>query len=103
MPSNLDRMGLRYTPFCFTEQGLTMLSCVLNSERAIAVNIQIIRIFTRMREMLSAHKDVLLQLEQLERRITGHDKDIQQVLECIKSLLNPEQPPRVIIGFKRND
>src|SRR5882757_7328506 len=57
--SNLDKQGLRHAPFCFTEQGVTMLSCVLNSERAISVNIRIIRIFTRLREMLLTHKDIL--------------------------------------------
>ena len=57
--SNQDRRGLRHAPFCFTEQGVTMLSCVLNSNRAIQVNIQIIRIFARMREILSTHKDIL--------------------------------------------
>src|ERR1700744_1077828 len=50
--SKEDKRGLRYAPFCFTEQGVTMLSCVLNSQRAIAVNIQVIRVFTKMREML---------------------------------------------------
>ena len=73
--SKEDRRGLRYAPFCFTEQGVTMLSCVLNSERAIAVNIQIMRIYTRIREMLLTHKDILLKLEQLEKKVTGHDED----------------------------
>jgi hypothetical protein len=73
--SKEDKQGLRYAPFCFTEQGVTMLSCVLNSERAIAVNIQIIRIFTRMREMLLTHKDILLQLEKIERKLGQHDED----------------------------
>ena len=58
--SNSDKMGLRYSPFCFTEQGVAMLSSVLNSETAIRVNIQIIRVFTKMRELLSTHKDILL-------------------------------------------
>ena len=58
--SNSEKMGLRYTPFCFTEQGVTMLSCVLNSQRAIEVNIQIIRTFTKMREMILTHKDILM-------------------------------------------
>src|ERR1700704_4479372 len=61
--SKSDMHGLRYAPFCFTEQGVTMLSCILNSERAIAVNIQIIRIFTRMKELLTTNKEILLQLE----------------------------------------
>jgi len=59
--SKEDKQGLRYAPFCFTEQGVTMLSCILNNERAIEVNIQIIRIFTKMKEMLLTHKDILFQ------------------------------------------
>jgi phage regulator Rha-like protein len=101
--SKEDRQGLRYAPFCFTEQGVTMLSCILNSERAIAVNIQIIRIFTRMREMLLTHKDILLKLEQLEKKVTGHDEDIRLIFEYLKQLLTPPQEPRAKIGFKRNN
>lgn len=102
--SNLsDKMGLRYAPFCFTEQGLTMLSCILNSDRAIAVNIRIIRIFTRMREMLLTHKDILLKLEQLERKVDRHDEDIQLIFNYLKQLLNPPQTPRRKIGFIQND
>ncbi len=56
--NNGDKMGLRYSPFCFSEQGVTMLACILNSERAITINIQIIRIFTKLREMISTHKDI---------------------------------------------
>lgn len=66
--SKEDKKGLRYAPFCFTEQGVTMLSCVLNSERAITVNIRIMRIYAKMREMLSTHTDILLKLEQLDRK-----------------------------------
>ncbi len=62
-----DKQGLRYAPFCFTEQGVTMLSCVLNSKRAIATNIRIIRVFTKMRETLLTHKDILVKLEQVEK------------------------------------
>ena len=73
--SNEDKMGLRYAPFCFTEQGVAMLSSVLNSKRAIAVNIQIIRVFTRMRQMLMTHKDILLKLEKIEKKVSTHDAD----------------------------
>lgn len=97
-----DKMGLRYAPFCFTEQGVTMLSCTLNSERAIAVNIQIIRIFVKMRELLSAHKDILLQLQKLEQKVTAHDGDIQIIFEYIKQLINPPQQPRNRIGYRRS-
>ncbi len=74
--SKSDQMGLRYAPYCFTEQGVTMLSCVLSSKRAIEVNIRIIRIFTRMREMLGTHKEILHKLEQLERN--DIDQDIKK-------------------------
>jgi hypothetical protein len=67
--SNSERMGLRYAPYCFTEQGVTMLSCVLNSKKAIETNIRIIRVFVKMREMLLTHKDILLKLEQFEKLI----------------------------------
>jgi len=95
-----DRKGLRYAPFCFTEQGVTMLSCILNSGRAILVNIQIIRIFARLREMVLANKDILLKLEQLEKQVTKHDGDMQVVFRTLRKLLNPPQEPRPRIGFK---
>jgi phage regulator Rha-like protein len=101
--SNREKMGLRHAPFCFTEQGVTMLACILNSDRAITVNIQIIRIFTRMREVLLTHKDILLQLEKIERKLTGHDEDIQLIFKYLKQLLNPPQQPRKRIGFKTSN
>jgi phage regulator Rha-like protein len=101
--SKSDRVGLRYAPFCFTEQGVTMAACILNSDRAIAVNIQIIRIFTKMREMLLTNKDIFLQLEKLEIKLAHHDKDIIIIFKYLKQLLNPPQPPRRRIGFRRND
>lgn len=101
--SNSDKQGLRYAPFCFTEQGVTMLSCILNSERAIAVNIQVIRIFTRMREMLLTHKDILLQLEKIEQKLSGHDEQIERIFLYLKQLLNPPNPPRERIGFRRSN
>jgi phage regulator Rha-like protein len=101
--SNSDKKGLRYPPFCFTEQGVAMLSSVLNSETAIRVNIQIIRVFTRMREILLTHKDILLQLQKMEKKMTGYDTDIALIFEYLKQLLNPPQPPRQKIGFRRKD
>ncbi len=97
-----DKMGLRYAPFCFTEQGVTMLSCILNSDRAIHVNIQIIRIFTKLREMILTNKDILLKLEQLEKKGIKQDEDIQMVFAALKQLLNQTQEPRRRIGFRRN-
>jgi hypothetical protein len=102
--SKEDRQGLRYAPFCFTEQGVTMLSCVLSSERAIMVNIQIMRIYTKMREMLLTHKDILLKLEQLESQTLQNTEDIQAVFEQLKQFLIPvEQAQRRWIGFRRKD
>lgn len=93
----------KYVPTVFTEQGVAMLSSVLKSETAIRVNIQIIRIFTRMREMIMTHKDILLQLDKIEKKLTGHDEDINLIFQYLKQLLNPPSPPRQRIGFKRKD
>ena len=98
-----DKMGLRYAPYVFTEQGVAMLSSVLNSERAIKVNIQIMRIYTKMREMLLTNQEILYKLEQLERKTDGYDMDIQAIFECLKQLLNPPQEARPRVGFRRND
>ncbi len=87
-------------PYAFTEHGVLMLANVLRSERAIQVSIRIIEIFVKMREMLSSHKDVLLKLEQLERKVTGHDDDIQLIFKYLKQLLAPPQEPRPKIGFR---
>ncbi len=86
-------------PNVFTEHGAVMLASVLNSDKAIEVNIQIVRIFTTMREMLSAHKDIMLKLEQIEKKVTAHDEDIQLIFEYIKQLLNEPQERTVIEGF----
>jgi hypothetical protein len=100
--------GIRKLPLAFTEQGVAMLSSVLNSETAIEVNIQIIRIFTRMRELLLTHKDILIKLEQMEKKmikqggkLQKHDRDIRLIFEYLKQLLNPPQEPRPRIGFRR--
>jgi phage regulator Rha-like protein len=101
--SKEDKQGLRYAPFCFTEQGVTMLSCVLSSDRAVNVNIQIIRIFTKMKEMLLTNKDILLKVQMVEHKLTAHDEDLKLIFEYLKKLLNPPQEPRKRIGFKPDD
>ena len=83
--------GIRYAPMTFTEQGVAMLSSVLNSERAISVNIQIIRIFTRMRELLSTHKEILQKLELLEKKDIEQDEKIMLIFEYIKQLEKDKQ------------
>lgn len=99
--------GTRYLPMAFTEQGVAMLSSVLNSPTAIDVNIQIIRVFSKMRALLLTNKDILLKLEQVEKKLmqqdgkmNQHDSDIHLIFEALKKLLNPPQAPRQRIGFK---
>jgi hypothetical protein len=98
--SNREVMGLRVPPFAFTEHGAVMLASVLNSNRAIQVNIQIVRIFTRLREVVLDNKEILLKLEQLERRTEKHNKDIEMIFTALRQLLDSEQSPREQIGFK---
>ncbi|MFZ9847078.1 MAG: ORF6N domain-containing protein [Flavobacteriales bacterium] len=95
--------GSRYLPLAFTEQGVAMLSSVLNSKQAIHVNIQIIRIFTRMREMLLTHKDILLKLEQIEKQVSIHSKEIQQIFAVLKQLIQKPIEPRKKIGYKNGE
>jgi hypothetical protein len=96
--------GSRKMPYTFTEQGVAMLSGILNSDIAIEVNIRIIRIFTKLREMLLTHKDILLKLEQLEKQVVENSEDIQMIFTALKKLLNPpEQDERRRIGFRRKD
>lgn len=95
--------GRRRLPNAFTEQGVAMLSSVLNSPTAIRVNIQIIRVFTKMRELMMTNKDILLQLEKAERKLTKHDEDIIIIFQYLKKLLNPPLPPRQRIGFRREE
>jgi ribosomal protein L23 len=105
--ANCDHLkNLKYSPnlpFAFTEHGAVMLASVLNSDRAIEVNIQIVRIFTQIKEMLLMNKDFLLKVEQLENKVTSHDEDIKHIFQALKQLLNPPQEPRKRIGFKPDD
>lgn len=98
--SNSEKMGLRKRPYVFTEQGVAMLSSVLNSERAVEMNIRIIRIFTRMRELLFTHKDLLLKIEQLENQVGHHNEAIQKIFNALKQLLKPPAVKREKVGFK---
>jgi phage regulator Rha-like protein len=98
--------GVRYAPMAFTEQGVAMLSSVLNSERAISVNIQIIRIFTKMREILSTHKEILQKLEQLEKKDVEQDEKLMLIFEYLKQLEKSKQEEleyknRKPVGFKQ--
>jgi hypothetical protein len=92
--------GRRSLPYAFTGQGVAMLSSVLNSDVAVEVNIRIIRIFTRLREMVLTNKDILLKLEELERQVIQNSEEIQIIFAALKELLNPPNAPREPIGFK---
>ncbi|WP_343702660.1 ORF6N domain-containing protein [Chitinophaga sp.] len=92
-----------HLPYVFTEHGVVMLASVLNSDQAIAVNVQIVRMFVQMREALLMHKDVLLRLEQLEKRVTVHDGQIELIFKHLRQLLSYPAEPRVRIGFRRED
>lgn len=87
----------KYKPYAFTEQGVAMLSSILNSDRAIQVNIQIIRVFTKMRHLLESHKEILNKLESLERKDIEQDEKIMLIFEYLKQL---EQSKREELEFK---
>ncbi len=93
------RGGRRYSPFVFTEQGVAMLSSVLNSERAIHVNIVIMRTFVRLRELQATYKDLADKLEELQEKYDGHDLKIQRVIKCIKELMTLPASKSRQIGF----
>jgi hypothetical protein len=91
------------SPFCFTEQGVTMLSCILNSKTAIEVNLRVIRVFVKMREYALTHKDILLHLAKLEKETKGNSKDIENIFAVLKELIEKQDKPllpRTPIGFK---
>jgi hypothetical protein len=90
----------RYLPLAFTEQGVAMLSSVLQSPQAVQVNIAVMRAFVRLRETLSLHKELAHKLTELERRIESHDESIQTLFEAIRQLMTPPAPPqKKPIGF----
>lgn len=90
----------RHLPLVFTEYGVVMLASVLNSPRAINVNVQIIRTFVRLREMMVAHKGLSEKLARLERRVGHHDFKIREVFAAIRRLVSPSEKHRPTIGFK---
>lgn len=97
--SNSDKKGLRHAPYAFTEQGVAMLSSVLRSERAIQVNIQIIRVYTKMKEVLLGNKELWLKIEKIEQALVKKDDEVKTIFSILKKLLTQEQKPRKEIGF----
>ncbi|TDQ06543.1 ORF6N domain-containing protein [Pedobacter metabolipauper] len=101
--SNKEKMGLRKPPNVFTEQGVAMLSSILGSETAIEVNIQIIRTFTRIRQMLSEHTELRLEVEKIKKKLDNQDKNMEVVFQYLDELLEKKDQPlleRKLIGYK---
>jgi len=108
--SNIGRGGRRYAPYAFTEQGVAMLSSVLNSPRAIAINIEIMRAFVQVRSMAATHQDLAQQLAELQDKTESlamsHDTfsrntraQLKQVFDALRELMTPPDPPKRPIGF----
>ena len=94
--SNRAKKGIRQKPYAFTEHGILMLSSILNSERAIQVNIQIMRTFSKLRQMLETHKELKKKIEEMERKYDGQFK---VVFDALRELLAPPIKPKPQIGF----
>ena len=88
-----------FQPFVFTEQGIAMLSSVLNSDRAIRVNIAVMRAFVRLRKTLETNRELARKFAELERRVGKHDEDIAAILEAIRQLMALPEQSRREIGF----
>jgi phage regulator Rha-like protein len=103
--SNSERMGLRIPPFAFTEYGILMLASVLNSKRAIQINIQVVRIFSKLRDMMQNQHVLITRIEQIEHEISGHDEKLLLIFEYLKQLEQSKQEEqefknRKPVGFK---
>jgi hypothetical protein len=91
--------GRRYPPYAYTEQGVAMLSSVLRSRQAIKVNIEIMRAFARLREILTVNKDFARRLEDLERKFNSHDYQLKAVFDEIRKMMKEPEKPKRRIGF----
>ena len=91
---------IKYLPYAFTEQGVAMLSGVLQSKRAIVVNVAIMRAFVKLRKTLSAHKELAYKLNQLEHKIEKHDEEIQSIFKAIRQLMLPPEKSKRKVGFQ---
>jgi hypothetical protein len=91
--------NIKYRPYAFTEQGVAMLSSVLNSERAVKVNIAIMRAFVKLRETLETNRELARKFAELEKRVGKHDETIDAILDAIRQLMAPPEEPRREIGF----
>ncbi len=105
--SNEGRGGRRYAPYVFTEQGVAMLSGVLRSDRAIAVNIEIMRAFVELRRAAGTFEGLQKRLDQMEldigARLSEHDEQLRQIFEALRQLISPPTPPKREVGFRIRD
>jgi hypothetical protein len=98
--SNEGHGGRRYRPYVFTEHGAIMAATVLNSDRAIEMSVFVVMAFVRMRRAIASNRQILAKLTEVERRLEGHDSDIQDLMEAIREMISPPEPPRRRIGFE---
>ncbi len=101
--SKTGRGGRTYLPNVFTEHGVLMLSSVLNSQQAIQVNIQIVRIFTRTRKLLGEHSELKAEISEIKKKLNNQDKNIELVFSYLDELIEKKTEPRKRIGFKPDD
>jgi phage regulator Rha-like protein len=97
--SNPGRGGRRFRPYAFTEHGAIMLASVLNSAIAVQASIAVVRAFIRLREILATHQELAAKLDELEKRIEGHDEEITNLFDAIRLLMEPPETPDKNIGF----
>ena len=95
--------NIKYLPYAFTEHGVLMAANVLNSKQAVAMSIRIIETFVKIRRWLGTNATLMRKLVELESKITGHDRAIKSIVEAIRELMNPPEPPRKQIGFHVKD
>jgi len=95
-----NRGGRRYLPYVFTEHGALMAANVLNSPQAVQMSVFVVRAFVRMRQAMALHTNMAEKLEDLERRVTGHDEAIRSLVQTIRQLMAPPAKPRRSIGFR---
>jgi hypothetical protein len=97
--SSRKHRGKRYRPYAFTEEGIAMLSSVLRSERAVRVNIAIMRAFVKLRQLLETNRKLARKFSELEQRVDKHDEEIAEIMEAIRQLMTPPKEPSREIGF----
>lgn len=95
-----SRRNIRYMPYAFTEHGVIMAASILNTQRAIEVSVFVVRVFVKLREMLSTSKDLTHKLAELDRKVGKHDETIRNLVVAIRQLMTPTEPKRNEIGFK---